>query len=100
VALAAVYMIRLYQRSMHNRLASDVESRDLTRGELAAIAPLVALIVALGVYPNFIVRRTERTTVRNASVAALVQCAKLPSRQLASTLFPLAKQVPCVRSKP
>jgi NADH-quinone oxidoreductase subunit M len=62
VVLAAVYMIRLYQRSMHNREGPDVESRDLTRGELIPIAGLVAVIVALGVYPNFIAQRSEDST--------------------------------------
>jgi NADH-quinone oxidoreductase subunit M len=72
VALAAVYMIRLYQRSMHNRPGPGVESRDLTPGELVPIAALVAVIVALGVYPHFIVRRTERATVSSERSAALV----------------------------
>ncbi|MFL5782047.1 MAG: NuoM family protein [Thermoleophilaceae bacterium] len=62
VVLAAVYMIRLYQRSMHNREGADVESRDLSRGELIPIAALVAVILALGVYPNFIARRSEDST--------------------------------------
>ena len=31
-SLAAVYMIRLYQRSMHNRIAAERDSRDLTVG--------------------------------------------------------------------
>jgi NADH-quinone oxidoreductase subunit M len=78
VALAAVYMIRLYQRSMHNRLAPGVESRDLTRGEVVAIAPLVAVIVALGVYPNFVVRRTESSTVTTAHSASAVQARSGP----------------------
>jgi NADH:ubiquinone oxidoreductase subunit 4 (subunit M) len=30
--------------------------------DLAAVAPLVAVIVALGVYPNFVVERTETST--------------------------------------
>src|SRR5919204_252462 len=49
--LSAVYMIRLYQGSMHNREAAAVESRDVDRLDFAAIAPLVAVIVALGQYP-------------------------------------------------
>ncbi|MEA2396909.1 MAG: NADH-quinone oxidoreductase subunit, partial [Thermoleophilaceae bacterium] len=70
VALAAVYMIRLYQRSMHNRTGPDVKSFDLGRWELLTIAPLVAVIVALGVYPNFIVERTERATLAHERQAA------------------------------
>ena len=62
VVLAAVYMIRVFQRTMHNRAGPAVESSELPRLDLAAIAPLVAVIVALGVYPNFVVDRTERAT--------------------------------------
>jgi NADH-quinone oxidoreductase subunit M len=60
VVLAAVYMIRLYQGTMHGRVGPAVESVDVDRVNLAAIAPLVAVIVALGVYPNFVVSRTEK----------------------------------------
>ena len=70
VVLSAVYMIRLYQRSMHNRVGAGVESRDLTRAELVTIAPLVAVILALGFYPHFIVRRTEAATVPRVFRAA------------------------------
>jgi NADH-quinone oxidoreductase subunit M len=62
VVLAAVYMIRLFQRTMHNREAPAVSSSDVGSLDLAAIAPLVAVIVALGVYPHFVVERTERST--------------------------------------
>ena len=72
VALAAVYMIRLYQRTMHNPLNSAAESRDLTRGELGVIAPLVAVIVALGVYPQLVTHRTEDATVGKVREAAQI----------------------------
>jgi NADH-quinone oxidoreductase subunit M len=62
VVLAAVYMIRLFQRTMHNRPGPAVESREIDGLNLAAVAPLVALIVALGLYPNFVVHRTEKAT--------------------------------------
>jgi NADH-quinone oxidoreductase subunit M len=62
VALAAVYMIRLFQRSMHNRVGPAVESRELDRLDLATIAPLVAVVVALGVYPHFVLARTDKAT--------------------------------------
>jgi NADH-quinone oxidoreductase subunit M len=58
--LAAVYMIRFYQRSMHNPAGPHVESRDLALGpELGVIAPLVLVILALGVYPNFLLHRID-----------------------------------------
>src|SRR4051794_12147615 len=63
VALASVYMIRFYQRSMHNREGPDVQSREITRWEFGLVAPLVAVIIALGVYPNFVLTRSESSTV-------------------------------------
>jgi NADH-quinone oxidoreductase subunit M len=60
VVLAAVYMIRLYQGTMHGRVAPVVASRDIDAVNLAAIAPLVAVIVALGVYPHFFLDRTAQ----------------------------------------
>jgi NADH-quinone oxidoreductase subunit M len=73
VALAAVYMIRFYQRAMHNRPGGRVSSRDLGVGELAVVAPLVLVIVALAVYPQLVLERTEADTV--ATIA--------PARELA-----------------
>jgi NADH-quinone oxidoreductase subunit M len=65
VVLAAVYMIRLYQGTMHGRAGPAVESLEIDRVNLAAIVPLTAVIVALGVYPNFVVDRTERDVARS-----------------------------------
>jgi NADH-quinone oxidoreductase subunit M len=62
VVLAAVYMIRLFQRTMHNRPGTAVDSREIDGLDLVAIVPLVAIIVALGVYPNFVTHRTEEAT--------------------------------------
>jgi NADH-quinone oxidoreductase subunit M len=63
VVLASVYMIRFYQRAMHNRPGPDVESREITRWEFGLVAPLVAVIIALGFYPNFVLSRSESSTV-------------------------------------
>src|SRR3954447_3681481 len=70
VVLASVYMIRLYQRTMHNRTGPRVVSRDLRRPELITIAPVVAVIVALGVYPQFLLTRSERPTTANVQRAS------------------------------
>jgi NADH-quinone oxidoreductase subunit M len=64
VVLAAVYMIRLYQGTMHGRVGAAVESREIDGVNLAAVAPLVAIVIALGVYPHFVVDRTERDASR------------------------------------
>ena len=72
VVLAAVYMIRVFQRTMHNRVGPAVESRELSRLDLAAIAPLVVVIVALGVYPNFVTKRSEAATVTKIRGAQVI----------------------------
>jgi NADH-quinone oxidoreductase subunit M len=76
VVLAGVYMIRVFQRVMHNRTGPTVESREIDGLNLAAIAPLVAVIIALGLYPHFIADRTEDATI--ASIA--------PAKEVARTL--------------
>ncbi|HEV2724602.1 MAG TPA: NADH-quinone oxidoreductase subunit M, partial [Thermoleophilaceae bacterium] len=70
VALAAVYMIRLFQRSMHNRTAPAAEPRDLGGLDLAVIAPLTVVIVALGVYPQVMLDRTDEATTSKVEAAA------------------------------
>jgi NADH-quinone oxidoreductase subunit M len=59
VALAAVYMIRLYQRSMHNKLAPGAESREMSLADGAVIVPVVAVILFLALYPQFVLNRSE-----------------------------------------
>ena len=63
VVLSAVYMIRAFQKAMHNRVGGPVRSSELTGVGLVAIAPLVLVIVTLGVYPNFVLHRSEAATV-------------------------------------
>jgi NADH-quinone oxidoreductase subunit M len=70
VVLASVYMLRFFIRSMHNRVGSEVESRDLRIGELAVIAPLVCLIIGLGIYPQLVLGRTELATSSRVDHAA------------------------------
>jgi NADH:ubiquinone oxidoreductase subunit 4 (subunit M) len=54
---------------MHGRRGPAVESLEIDRVNLAAIAPLVAVIVALGVYPHFVVHRTEKDTAQSIAKA-------------------------------
>ncbi len=59
VPLAAYYALRLYQRTMHNRLPEGVESRELSLRDALVIAPLVACIVGLALYPGLITKRAD-----------------------------------------
>ena len=51
--LAAIYILWMYQRTMNGPTAASVAGmKDLRPRELWAVVPLVALIIALGVYPK------------------------------------------------
>jgi NADH-quinone oxidoreductase subunit M len=53
VVLSAIYILWMYQRTMHGPVRKPVEAMpDLKARELWAVGPLVALIIALGVYPQ------------------------------------------------
>jgi NADH:ubiquinone oxidoreductase subunit 4 (subunit M) len=74
VALAAFYALRLYQRTMHNRLPDGVESRELSLREGAVLAPLVACIVALALWPGLILERGEASVGGSLQPVALAEC--------------------------
>jgi NADH-quinone oxidoreductase subunit M len=65
---AAVYGLRLFITTMHNRVGANDVSREITRGELVAVAPLVLIILVLAFYPQFVLHKTEPTV--KATVAA------------------------------
>src|SRR3954471_4264225 len=62
VALAAVYSLRMYIRTMHNRAGEKVTSRELAFAEGLVIAPLVLVILALSVYPHLALQRSAKST--------------------------------------
>ena len=53
IILAAIYILWMYQRTMTGPVSEEVKDMpDLRPRELWAVAPLVALIIVLGVYPK------------------------------------------------
>jgi NADH-quinone oxidoreductase subunit M len=76
VALAAFYALRLYQRTMHNRLPEGVQSREITWTEGVVLAPLVACIVALALYPGLILERGEASVEDKVQVVIDAACVR------------------------
>ncbi len=68
VAMASVYALRLFIRAMHNRVGTNVKSREITRMDALVLVPLLAVIVFLALYPQGALKRSENST--GASVAA------------------------------
>ena len=56
VVLAAIYMLWAYQRMFNGKLIHEEnkEIHDLNSKELVAVAPLLLLMLFIGIYPNFI----------------------------------------------
>jgi len=71
IALAAFYSLRMYQRTMHNRLPEGTESREISWREAVVIVPLVACIIGLALYPGLITSRGQTSVDR--SLAALCE---------------------------
>ncbi len=63
VILAAVYMLRMFQRVMFGKLDKEENQRlpDLSRREIAVLVPIVVLIIFIGVYPNAFLKKMEPT---------------------------------------
>ena len=59
VAMASVYMLRVFIRAMHNRTAPAMTSRDLTAADALVLVPLVLAVLALAVYPQVALDKSE-----------------------------------------
>lgn len=59
VAMASVYALRLFIRAMHNRVGSSVQSREITVRDGLVLAPILAVIVFLALYPQLALHRSE-----------------------------------------
>ncbi|HEX8977092.1 MAG TPA: NADH-quinone oxidoreductase subunit M [Solirubrobacteraceae bacterium] len=70
---AAVYALRLFIRSMHNRVGAGVlATSDIGLRDAAVLVPVVLVILVLAFYPQFGLSRSE-TSVRSAIAGARVQ---------------------------
>ncbi|HMJ74231.1 MAG TPA: NADH-quinone oxidoreductase subunit M [Solirubrobacterales bacterium] len=71
VAMSAYYALRLYQRTMHNRPASQqnnaVPSREIGLRDGLVLAPLVLCILGLALYPQLILKRTDVSAARTVA---------------------------------
>jgi NADH-quinone oxidoreductase subunit M len=71
VALASVYTLRLFIRTMHNRLAPGDESREMSFTDGLVLVPLVAVILFLAVYPQFVLKRTDARSSASPQAAVI-----------------------------
>ncbi len=94
VAMSAYYALRLYQRTMHNRRPEGLASREIGWRDGVVLAPLVLCILALALYPQLILHRTDKSAAQSVSA---VNGAPASTAQLTSTGL---KPTHIVRNRP
>ena len=70
VAMASVYMLRMFIRAMHNRLREGERSFDLSARDALVLVPLVVAIVAFAVYPQAALTHSEPSVKRVVQASA------------------------------
>jgi len=84
---ASVYTLRLFIRAMHNRGGPHAVSRELAPRDALVLVPLVGVILAFALYPQFGLKRSERATRASVAPARVA----LDQRQLAEARQEAAK---------
>lgn len=67
VVLAAVYVLRAFIKSMQGRVNPGVNSTEVTFRDLAVLVPAVLVILALALYPQFGLKRTETSAQQSVA---------------------------------
>ena len=96
VVMASLYALRVFIRSMHNRVGKGVKSRDLTRADALVLVPLLAVIVFLALYPQGALKRSESSA--SASVAA-AHAALTPITPIVEASSPTAQTEPAASAE-
>jgi NADH-quinone oxidoreductase subunit M len=82
VVMAAVYMLRIFIRTMHNRTGPKVTSRELRWRDALVLVPFVGAILLFAVYPQLQLSRSETSVTSSISAAV---AAETPSAATASS---------------
>jgi NADH-quinone oxidoreductase subunit M len=80
VVLAAFYALRLYIRSMHNRTGPRTEPSEMTARDGLVLVPLVLAILAIALFPQVALKRSEKTvsSIAPSAVQAEVVAGAIP----------------------
>jgi len=91
--LAAIYLLWSYQRMMHGPGREEHRSHpDLSLRETVVLAPILAAILVIGVYPNLLLDRINPSTAQ--VVHRVEQGAAVPSAPAAAPNVPAAGGAP------
>ncbi len=76
---ASVYALRLFIRSMHNRVGPNVRSREISVRDGLVLLPLVGAILFLAIYPQPALERSERSAVSAVAAARALTASPIAS---------------------
>lgn len=71
VVFAAVYMIRFYQRSMHNPVSSSGPTSEMSIKDGLVLVPVVAVIVALSLHPQTVLKPSDAAVNRTVGPVSI-----------------------------
>jgi NADH:ubiquinone oxidoreductase subunit 4 (subunit M) len=84
VVIAAVYLLWAYQQVFHGEpTEEDTTTADLTVNQRLIVAPLIVLIVLLGVFPKPVLDRITRRSTASSSTST-----RSPARRSRPTCDP------------
>jgi NADH-quinone oxidoreductase subunit M len=69
VVMAAVYMLRIFIRTMHNRSAAAVRSRELSWRDALVLVPFVGVILLFAIYPQLELSRAQQSVTSSVETA-------------------------------
>jgi NADH-quinone oxidoreductase subunit M len=72
VVMAAVYMLRIFIRTMHNRAGPEVQSRELRWRDALVLVPFIGVIGLFALYPQIELSRAEQTVTSQIAAASAV----------------------------
>ena len=78
VVMASVYALRMYIRTMHNRVGPNVVSREMSVRDGLVLVPLVVAILGFALYPQIALHKGERSVTR--AIAPAQQAASATQR--------------------
>jgi NADH-quinone oxidoreductase subunit M len=88
VVLASVYALRLFIRSMQNRIGPKVDSREMSLLDGAVLVPIVAVILFMALYPQLALHRSEAAVNGSVAQAHTLTVAKRPASSATAALAP------------
>ncbi len=86
VVMASVYALRVYIRTMHNRVAGSAHSREVSLADGLVLVPILLVILFFAFYPQLALHRSERSAT--AAVLPAQVIANPPVRSLTATAGP------------